>query len=187
MARKLDQVIVVDVESTCWEGKPPEGQENEIIEIGYCLLDVDTLQRSNKTSILVQPEKSEVSAFCTRLTTLTPEQVAAGMSFFDACNKLRRELDTRARLWASYGDYDRRQFQRQCDSREIPFPFGPTHLNVKNLFALVHGKKHEVGMAEALEMIGVDLEGTHHRGHDDAWNIAAILGHVLTTYRQAAR
>nr|MDQ2829840.1 DNA polymerase III [Chloroflexota bacterium] len=40
MARKLDQVVVIDVESTCWEGAPPVGEESEIIEIGVCTLDV---------------------------------------------------------------------------------------------------------------------------------------------------
>ncbi len=30
MARKLDQILVVDVEATCWEGQPPPGQESEI-------------------------------------------------------------------------------------------------------------------------------------------------------------
>ena len=31
----------------------------------------------------------------------------------------------------------------------------------------------EVGMA--LDKLGLPLEGTHHRGVDDAWNIAKIL------------
>ena len=34
MARKLDRILVVDVEATCWEGDPPPGQISEIIEIG---------------------------------------------------------------------------------------------------------------------------------------------------------
>ena len=43
MARKLDRILVVDVEATCWEGNPPPGQTSEIIEIGLCVLDVPTL------------------------------------------------------------------------------------------------------------------------------------------------
>jgi len=34
----LDQVLVIDIEATCWEGPPPEGLESEIIEIGICPL-----------------------------------------------------------------------------------------------------------------------------------------------------
>ena len=76
MARKLDQILVVDVESSCWEGSPPEGEESEIIEIGICVVDTRQLQRISKHSILVRPEKSTVSDFCTELTTLTPGMFA---------------------------------------------------------------------------------------------------------------
>ena len=44
MARKLDRILVVDIEATCWEGNPPPGQTSEIIEIGLCVLDVPTLR-----------------------------------------------------------------------------------------------------------------------------------------------
>jgi inhibitor of KinA sporulation pathway (predicted exonuclease) len=175
MAKRLDQVLVIDVEATCWEGAPPPGQENEIIEIGLCPIDVATGRRLAKESLLVRPERSRVSAFCTRLTTLTQEQVDGGIPFAEACDRLRRNYFGGLRTWASYGDYDRNQFERQCRSSGVKYPFGPTHLNVKNLFALFRGLHHEVGMAQALEMLGLPLEGTHHRAGDDAWNIAAVL------------
>jgi len=179
MARKLDQILVVDVESTCWEGDPPAGQESEIIEIGLCALDVATLQRLEKRSILVRPERSTVSAYCTALTGLTQADVQEGVSLREACRILKREYRARERLWASYGDYDRRQFERNCRTQGIAYPFGPTHLNIKNLFAVMHALPREVGMARALEMLGLPLEGTHHRAGDDAWNIAHILAELL--------
>jgi len=33
-------------------------------------------------------------------------------------------------------------------------------------------------------MLGLPLEGTHHRGGDDAWNIAAILSALLLAMRK---
>jgi inhibitor of KinA sporulation pathway (predicted exonuclease) len=179
MARRLDQIVVIDVEATCWEGVPPAGQEPEIIEIGVCTLSVASRQRGERHSMLVRPRHSTVSAFCTDLTTLTQEQVSAGMSFDDACARLTKELLTKERVWASYGDYDRRQFERQCRAEGIPYPFGPSHLNVKTLFALVHALPREVGMDEALQRLHLPLEGTHHRAGDDAWNIALILATLL--------
>lgn len=183
MARTLDQILVVDVESTCWRGEPPTGQRSEIIEIGIVLLDGQTLERHRKTSILVRPTTSEVSEFCTELTTLRPEDVADAPSFSDACKLLRSEFDSRSRVFASFGDYDRRQFQRQCDAEGVGFPFGPTHLNVKTLAALSLGWAHEAGMPSVLEALGLTLEGTHHRGHDDAWNIAKILAASIEASR----
>jgi inhibitor of KinA sporulation pathway (predicted exonuclease) len=183
MARRLDRIIVVDVESTCWEGPPPDGQENEIIEIGACSLDIASGERTDRTCILVTPERSTVSEFCTKLTSLTQAEVDAGVPLAEACAMLKQQFRTKDRLWASYGDYDRRQFERQCQDRRITYPFGPTHLNVKNLFALSMQLGHEVGMGQALEKLGIPLEGTHHRGVDDAWNIAAILAAVLKKLR----
>jgi inhibitor of KinA sporulation pathway (predicted exonuclease) len=184
MAKRLDLILVVDIESTCWEGDPPRGEENEIIEIGVCTLEVASGRRRDKRSILVRPERSRVSPFCTALTTLTQAQVDAGVSFKEACATLKGELKAQDRLWASYGDYDRRMFERQCLGTGVAFPFGPGHLNVKSLFAVVHALPREIGMAEALERTGAALEGTHHRGGDDAWNIASILARLLLAARR---
>lgn len=177
--RLLDQVLIVDVEATCWEGPVPAGQESEIIEIGICALDVASGQRLEKQSILVRPTHSSISPFCTQLTTLTQEQVDQGISFAEACALLKEKYASKERVWASYGDYDRLQFERQCQSQQVSYPFGPRHINVKVLFSLLHALPREVGMAEALRILNFPLEGVHHRGDDDAWNIAGIFAEIL--------
>jgi inhibitor of KinA sporulation pathway (predicted exonuclease) len=187
VAKQLDHILVVDLEATCWDGNPPPGQVSDILEIGLCPLEVSTGRRLERRSILVRPERSTVSAFCTQLTTLTPEQVATGIPLREACRILKTEYAAPQRLWASFGDYDRRQLERQCQDQGIGYPFGPSHLNVKTVFALMQGLPHEVGLAAALELLGLPLEGTHHRGHDDAWNIAGILAHCLARMRAVPR
>ena len=179
MTRKYDQLIVIDIECTCWDGPIPPGEENEIIEIGVCRLRSSNWERYDKRSILVKPERSTVSPFCTALTTLTPEQVEAGVSFAQACALLEKEYKTRQRIWASYGDYDRQMFERQCAARGVAYPFSATHLNIKTLFTLLRGMRHDVGMAQALQLLELPLEGTHHRGDDDAWNTALVLAKIL--------
>ncbi|MBN1487419.1 MAG: exonuclease domain-containing protein [Anaerolineae bacterium] len=179
MPKKLDQILVVDVEATCWDGPKPCDQENEIIEIGLCVVDVATLSRVERRSILVKPECSKVSTFCTELTTLTQADVDDGIPLSNACALLHEEYLAGKRLWASYGNYDRQQFERECAAKGIPYPFGPGHLNVKTLFAVSQGLSREVGMARALSLVDLQLEGTHHRGCDDAWNIAALLIKLL--------
>ena len=187
MAWQLDQIVVVDIEATCWESTPPAGQESEVIEIGVCTLSVASRQRLDHQGILVCPQRSTVSAYCTSLTTLTQQQVSTGLSFKEACARLRKEFTTQDRVWASWGDYDRRQFERQCPVEGIAYPFGPSHLNVKTLFALIHALPHEVGMDEALRTLHRPLEGTHHRAGDDAWNIALILATLLGSGVRANR
>ena len=183
MSKKLDHLLVVDIESTCWDGAPPPDQTSDIIEIGVCPIELSTLKRLERRSILVRPERSTVSDFCTQLTTLTSQQVQSGQPFAAACGILEKEFHSRDRVWASFGDYDRRQFEKQCRDTGVRYPFGSRHLNVKTLFALALSLPHEVGMAQAVDLLGMTLEGTHHRGDDDAWNIAAVLIEVLKRAR----
>ncbi|WP_128978803.1 3'-5' exonuclease [Streptomyces roseicoloratus] len=172
-------VNVVDVEATCWDGQPPAGAVSEIIEIGLTVVDLAARRRVSRHGILVRPARSEVSAFCTELTGLTPAQVAGGVTFAEACRILTDEHDARTRPWASWGDYDRKQFDRQCRATGTPYPFGRPaehgHTNAKAVFTEAYGLRKRPGMAGALESAGLPLEGRHHRGEDDAWNIAALV------------
>ncbi|MEM8667206.1 MAG: 3'-5' exonuclease [Planctomycetota bacterium] len=183
MARSLDVILVVDLESTCWDGEPPSGQCSEIIEVGLCPVDVKTLTRLEKRSLLIKPVKSVISEFCTELTTLTPDMFTEAGSLADAVKILKKDYDSKNRLWASWGDYDRRQFERVCKDLNVGYPFGPSHLNIKSLFAAATGIGHELGLDGAYKQLGLELEGTHHRGDDDAWNIARILCRLLKKMR----
>jgi inhibitor of KinA sporulation pathway (predicted exonuclease) len=183
----LRMINVVDVEATCWQGEPPPGQRQEIIEIGLCVLNTADGALLESASILVRPTHSTVSPFCTSLTTLTQEQVDQGVPFSDACALLQERYASRDRVWASYGDFDRGLFESQCAWSGVPYPFSRRHLNVKTLFALTLGLRAEVGMSAALDRLGLPLEGTHHRAGDDARTIACLLARLLLGARDSLR
>ncbi|WP_245620479.1 3'-5' exonuclease [Cryptosporangium arvum] len=166
---------VVDVEATCWAGHPPPGSVSEIVEIGLTVVDLDAARRRERHRILVRPVRSRVSAFCTELTGLTQDEVDRGVSFAEACRRLASDHRAGQRPWASWGDYDRKQFLRQCAATPAAYPFGRHHTNAKLVFTEAHGLRKRPGMAQALERAGLPLEGRHHRGEDDAWNIAALV------------
>ncbi|WP_026930556.1 3'-5' exonuclease [Glycomyces tenuis] len=176
-ARKL--LNVVDVEATCWKGQPPPGAVNEIIEIGLTVVDIEARERVARHRMLVRPRRSAVSEFCTELTGLTQAEVDTGVEFAEACRWLAAEHDAGTRPWASWGDYDRKQFEHQCKATETAYPFGQRHTNAKQAFALARGLRRRPGMARALEIAGLPLEGRHHSGADDAWNIAALVLDLL--------
>jgi inhibitor of KinA sporulation pathway (predicted exonuclease) len=169
-------INVVDVEATCWDGQPPPGQVSEIIEIGLTVVDLAEGVRLGKHRILVRPQRSHVSAFCTELTSLTQEEVDGGVSFAEACRLLAKDHESNRRPWASWGDYDRNQFLRQC--KGVEYPFSNDHANAKRRFTEAHNLRKRPGMAQALEIAGLKLEGRHHRGDDDSWNIAALVLHL---------
>src|SRR5262245_36550181 len=173
MSKLLDQILVIDLESTCWEGPPPAGMTSEIIEIGLCVVDVAKLERAEKRCLLVKPVKSEISPFCTQLTTLTAADLAEGLTLAEAARILKKEYRGQERLWASWGDYDRNQLQRCCQDAGVAYPFGGRHLNVKTLFAAAHGLPKEIGLVAAYAQLGAKLEGMHHRGVDVVWEVAS--------------
>jgi len=179
MAKLLDKIIVVDLEATCWQGDPPPGETSEIIEIGICTLDAKNGERSDRRGIMVKPEHSTLSDYCMELTTIHPEMLKYAPSLREACRLLQEKYHSDRRTWASYGDYDRIMLAKQCQEMDVPYPFGRTHINVKNLLALHFGLKHEVDLERGTALLDLPFEGTIHRGVDDAWNIAAVLSRVL--------
>ncbi|MEO1289376.1 MAG: 3'-5' exonuclease [Chloroflexota bacterium] len=177
-----DAVLVIDIEATCWyKQKNPPNQRSEIIEIGICRYDLASGEISDNRGILVQPTESQVSEFCTELTTITPELLdKEGVSFADALTILRDDYHSEHRLWMSWGNYDRRMFIEQCQRRDMAYPFTDNHCNLKNLFANFY--RNRLGTKAAMNKIGLEMQGTHHRGVDDAHNIARILHYLLETH-----
>jgi inhibitor of KinA sporulation pathway (predicted exonuclease) len=175
-----DNILIIDLEATCWDGPIPQGQVNEIIEIGICILNTLTGEITKPKGILIKPERSEVSPFCPELTTITQELLdQEGISFEDACDIVRTEYEGHYNTWASYGDYDRTMMQRQCKIRNMEYPLSQDHINVKQLFYETQPIRRKVGMKGALNILNIPLEGTHHRGVDDAKNIANIMDWCL--------
>lgn len=187
MSKLLDpNVLVIDVESTCWEMPEPQPRDeiSEIIEIGIAVVNIDLLEIISNSSILIKPQNSKISKFCTQLTTLTQEQVDKGITFQEALQKLIKEFKSNNRTFVSWGDYDRKMFERNCKDYGCKYPFGPRHMNLKNSFTLLHGLESEPGMDKALSRLGLKLDGTHHRGVDDAKNIANIFLQTLKKFRK---
>ncbi|MFC4562970.1 exonuclease domain-containing protein [Nocardiopsis mangrovi] len=138
-AQRRRLLNVVDVEATCWDGPVPQGQANEIIEIGVCVVDLEAGERVGRDRIVVRPWRSRVGAFCTELTGLTQAEVDTGLDFRAACALLDERHLAGVRAWASWGDYDRKQFARQCSADDVDYPFSRKHTNAKRLFADAHG------------------------------------------------
>ena len=174
---KLDSLIIIDLEATCWPEnlKPPE-QHSEIIEIGICTFDLMLWSIAVSDTIVVIPTQSEVSKYCTDLTGWTQKALEeSGVLLKDACKTLTGVYNTKQHVWASWGDYDRIQFERECSRKDLSYPFGKKHINLKTLFAIHYELKREVGMMDALKLCKLGLEGCLHSGRDDAWNLGRIL------------
>jgi inhibitor of KinA sporulation pathway (predicted exonuclease) len=172
-------IVVVDVEATCWATARPRNRM-EIIEIGAVRL-TEHLEVVDEFSCFVRPVvEPTLSEFCTELTSITQHDVDQAPIFSAAFPELMIWIGREPTWLCSWGAYDVGQFQSDCRRHGLPFPdwFESRHINLKTEFAAWRNLRR-CGMARALEILGLPLDGTHHRGIDDARNIARIAQQLL--------
>jgi len=171
--------LVIDLEATCDENHRLPSHEMETIEVGAVLVEGDTLAPVGEFQSFVRPVRHPVlRPFCTRLTSITQAQVQEAPGFPAVMEQLRAFLAGRPALFCSWGAYDRKQLDQDARFHRIALPLGERHFNIKQGFA-DQLRERPSGMAGALKRVGLPLRGTHHRGIDDARNIARLLPWAL--------
>ncbi len=168
--------LVIDLEATCDQNDRIPRDETEIIEIGAVLVDGGTLAPVAEHQTFLRPVRHpQLTPFCTELTSITQADLAGAPLFPQAIRDLSRFIGGRDALFCSWGEYDRNQFKRDARRHGVALPFGGRHLNLKKQFSAQLGEERLYGMDGALRRVGLNLVGTHHRGIDDARNIARLL------------
>ncbi len=179
---KFDYVNVIDVEATCYPDgqKFPEGEVQEVIEVGVAVVDVQARQIVASDQIVVRNTLSSVSPFCTALTGWTAEALdERGVSFAEACALLTSKFSAKNRLWISQGNFDREIFESECALLGVQYPFGSDHMNLAALLSMLTGRKRQLGLKKALRLFKLDIQGKQHCGKDDAYNLARVHVEVL--------
>lgn len=178
---QYDYFLVLDLEATCCDKETIKRHEMEMIEIGAVMVEAETLTIIDEFQTFVKPVRNPVlTPFCTSLTSITQTQVEQAPEYADAILLLQKWLSNyQNAVFGSWGDYDYNQFEEDSKFHKVPFPISYPHINLKKLFSNTQGLSELYGMAEALKLAAIKLEGTHHRGIDDAKNIAKLLPFIL--------
>jgi inhibitor of KinA sporulation pathway (predicted exonuclease) len=173
--------LVIDLEATTDENNRLVPRNHmEIIEIGAVLVDARTLAPEAEFQTFVKPVRHpKLTDFCMKLTSIRQSDVDGAPRFPEAIESLRRFIDGRDALFCSWGRYDRNQFEQDARYHRVSLPFGNRHLNLKEEFSAQLGESRGYGMDGALRRVKLPLVGTHHRGIDDARNIARLLPWAL--------
>ena len=176
-----ENLMIVDLEATCCNRNSIPRNQMEIIEIGAVMVERESLTVVSEFQTFVKPVRhSELTEFCRELTTITQDEVDSAPEFTDAVTTFAEWYeDYSDAVFCSWGDYDRKQFNQDCEFHGIEFPVKADHVNIKKLFSENLGLRRNYGMAGALRYCGLSLNGTHHRGIDDARNMAAMLPYFL--------
>lgn len=153
----------------------------EIIELG-CALANRQGELLDAHSFLVRPTRYPVlSEFCTQLTGITQPMVDAAPTLPDAIEAMNAWLGDlpNSFIWCSWGNYDRLHLEAQSQmDGACPIILSHPHLNLKRIWRRTTGQKRKNGFAHALDFHGLEFEGHHHRGVDDARNMARVFPYM---------
>jgi 3'-5' exoribonuclease 1 len=171
--------IILDLEATCWE-KGTSPSRMETIEFGAVRLECGSWRAIDEFSSFVKPvEEPLLSDYCRKLTGIRQSDVDCARTFPVVLSKFLDWIGREPIVLCSWGAYDPRQLEVDCRRHRITFPdLFRIQRNLKKEFAGWRGIK-PCGMKRALAILEIPLEGSHHRGIDDARNIAKIAGRLF--------
>lgn len=170
--------LIIDLEATCSEDLEITAADMEIIEVGAVWAHPNG-EVVNTFQTFVRPTLNKLlTSYCINLTGISQNDVNDADLWPDVSKQLTSFATLHAPnrlIWGSWGQYDFKQIERDCLRHDLINPLlNWEHINLKREFARSR-KIKEVGMRKALEMTGLPLLGSHHRGLDDAINIAHLL------------
>ncbi len=170
--------IVFDLEATCWERSSPENSRpNEIIEIGAVLYNDQFLPVDEYVQFIKPIAYPKLSDFCTELTSIKQSNVDGAPIFSEVVEDFKNWCGQGDNdyILCSWGFYDKKQLKSDCERHGLEHNWTRKHISLKHQYGRMTSNGKPPGMKTALKMEGFSLDGTHHRGIDDARNIAKIF------------
>lgn len=181
---RSDRILFFDLEITCWEHAPPEGEEAEIVEIGIAELDVRSLEVTRAESYFIRPTFSRPSAFFTGLTGITDATLRRhGLPFAQACAKIAKDMGSRSKQAMSWGP-DLRALRRDLRRKNVASPFSAAVHDFGLEFKHSLGLSGGVGLTSAMNLYGLVRSGRVHSGRDDAADTARLWAEIARRRRR---
>jgi inhibitor of KinA sporulation pathway (predicted exonuclease) len=179
----------VDLEATCDEVGENESvrplvvtpDQMETIEIGLVVIDLESLEILDEFQRFVRPQLNPtLTNFCKKLTSIQQAVVDSAGTYVKVGQELGAFIARYPNAaWASWGDYDARQLERDAGFAACPSLLaGLQHFNVRKWHKGMYDNQPK-GLKQTVESMGLVWMGIYHRGIDDARNVASIIKEML--------
>lgn len=154
----------------------------ETIEIGAVKVN-EKLEVIDTFETFIKPLKNPIiTDSCTELTTITNADVEHAPSFPEGAELFKNWIDLNEPFQLlSWGHYDKKQLKSDSAIHNLPTDWLASHDSLKHIHyeVILRKKGRAMGMERALQKANIPAVGTHHRGIDDAKNIAKIFTHYF--------
>jgi len=169
-------IVVFDVEATCWEGAPPN-EVREVIEIGAVRLNRYGEELSRFSKVIKPVINPQLSYYCKQLTGIAQSSIHRAAVFPKVIDQFHdwAELYDDNYVLVSWGKEDIHMLEDDCALHRIENEWLEPHINLKRAYKDVKGLTKTIGLRNALHREGFEFDGRHHRGLDDAYNTVKIF------------
>ena len=172
------KILIIDLEMTCADNGTIGADDMEVIEIGACWA-TEAGEVLERFQTFVRPlVRPQLTLFCTTLTGIPQSAVDAAPQFPKAAEQLALfagKFPKASSGWGSWGVSDRKQIDQECARHGLNHPLGGlVHRNLKAEFAR-RRKIKQVGLAKALQIVGLTREDAQHQTMENALNIENLL------------
>jgi len=153
----------------------------EIIEIGAAKVS-ENLEITATFSRLIKPViYRKLSPIVMRKTGIRPSDLEAGVSFRKAITEFR-EFCGEDFVLCTWSTNDVKILQRNCIYHKVPYDWTARYFDIQSRCTRILGlpSNQSVGLKNALNAFGIDVNGRLHRAMDDAVNTARIFIKVFS-------
>ncbi len=170
--------IVLDIEATCWLGKPPNGI-NEVIEIGAVKIN-EYGEVLGYFSKLIKPTLNpKLSGFCKKLTGIKQEQLNLADTYPKVIEQFKEFIGVGEDKFTlfSWGDNDKSYFSTNCKLHRLEEDWLKNFVDMHKKYVQMkeNRKRIKSGLKHVVEVEGFEFEGDQHSAYVDAYNLSKIF------------
>lgn len=165
-------------------GRPPS-MVQEIIEVGAMRVNNYGEVEGVFNSFVRPIVNPRLSSFCQELTSIRQEDVERARRFPEVVE----DFQDWAEMWeedyvlCSWGEFDQKMLINDCRLHKIEYDWVDPHINLKEQYREIKRLRQTRGLKATVAAEGFEFVGTHHRGIDDAQNLALIFTKYLDEWR----
>jgi len=163
---------------------------SEIIDIGAVKVSeapVTGLTVTDTFHTYVRPSnKSVLSTDTVQFTGITQKDIDAAPLFPSALTQFINWMGIEPYYMCSWGPDDRNKLISHCRTHQLDVAWITNHNDLQQQWSRAmhkEGKFRQLGLAQALELCGIEFDGTQHRALDDAINTAKVFMHQFDKFK----
>ena len=168
--------IVLDLEATCWMGRPPKGV-NEIIEIGAVKVN-QYGEVLGQFSALVKPVVNpRISGFCSKLTGIKQAQLNLADTFEKVVVNFKDWImeEDEEYVLGSWGNNDKGFLWSDCKLHKLETDWLEPFIDIREQYVKITNSIKKSNLRYTVEKEGFEFEGNEHSAYTDAYNTAKIF------------